>query len=48
MKHSLSELYIDWNANWGLDLEANMGAGMTDKKPVFSPFVDKMANKENL
>ena len=32
MKHSLSELYIDWNASWGLDLEANMGPAMTAKK----------------
>ena len=37
-----SELYIDWNDNWGLDLEANMGAAM-QVAPV--PFC-KMASKK--
>ena len=37
-----SELYIDWNDNWGLELEANMGAAM-QVAPV--PF-HKMASKK--
>ena len=37
-----SELYINWNDNWGLDLEANMGAAM-QVAPV--PFCKMASNK---